>query len=104
LSTMIQIMSSGELARQDRIAQKYWLTCSRSNDESASRVQGLLVMGERARDAATSPALSKGRAQRLQKDMVRLSEIHASYRRSPEPCIDLPLDVSPPNEDPTTGE
>ena len=101
-STRIQTMSSCELARQDRIAQKYWLTCSRSNDESASRMRELQAMGERARYAARGP--SKYLAQRLQEDMVRLSEIHASYQKPAEPCVSLPLDVSPSNRGSTTGE
>lgn len=97
-------MSSCELARQDWIAQKHWLTCSRSNVESASRVQELQAIGERAQHAANSRVLSKSTARFLQGDMARLSEIHASYRKPAEPRVSLPLDVSPSNRGSTTGE
>jgi hypothetical protein len=98
-------MSSCELARQDRIAQKYWLACFQRNDESASRLRELGSIHERALQAiAARYALSDSRLRSIQEDTARLSEIHASYRRPSEPCINLPLDVSPPNEDPTTDE
>jgi hypothetical protein len=105
LGTRIQTMSSCELARQGRIAQKYWLACFQRNDESASRLRELDSIHERALKAiAARYALSHSRLRSIQGDMARLSEIHASYRRPSEPCINLPLDVSPPNEDPTTDE
>ena len=103
LSTRIQTMSSCELARQDRIAQKYWLACFQRNDESASRLRELDSIASRTVVAARYPSFDRG-LRSIQEDMTRPSEIHASYRRPPAPCTNLPLDISPPNEDPTIDE
>lgn len=97
-------MSACELARQDRIAQKYWLTRSRNNDESAPHEGELHHMGGRARYAATCLFLSKSRTQELQEDAARLSEILASYRKPAEPRVSLPLGGSPSNRGSTTSE
>lgn len=103
LSTRIQTMSSCELARQDRIAQKYWLACFQRNDESASRLRELDSIASRTVVAARYPSFDRG-LRSIQEDMARPSEIQASYRRPPAPCINLPLDISPPNGNPTIDE